>query len=95
MCIRDRFGEVCGMPGMFFYDAPVDLSAARELLNPMEFLAPHFAILPDGSVWVMVAPHLIVDGAVIKKIGPDDHFIVIRDGKAERFDYSTDCEGMM
>ena len=53
------FDETGGMPGMFTYDTPIDLSAARALLEANEFLAPHFAILPDGSIWVMVAPHLV------------------------------------
>ena len=93
------FDETGGMPGMFTYATPTDLSSARALLNHTlslgkgysEFLAPHFAILPDGSIWVMVAPHLLVDGELVKGIGPNDNFIVIKaDGSAKRFDYSDD-----
>ena len=86
------FDKTGGEPGMFTYDVPVDLSAARAILGEGEFLAPHFHIsLEDKSVTVMVAPHLLVDGEVKKGANEfKDNFIVISGGEAVRYDYSDD-----
>ena len=86
------FDETGGMPGFFTYDVPVDLSAARALLGEGEFLAPHFHIsTEDKSVTIMVAPHLLVDGKVVKGANPNkDNFIVISGAEAARYDYSEE-----
>lgn len=87
------FDETGGAPGEFTYAVPVDLSMARDLLNDAEFLAPHFAISPNGDITVMVAPHLLTAKGVMKGANKNkDHFIVISGGSAERFDYSEDIE---
>ena len=81
------FNSTGGGAGFFTYDIPIDLSAARELLEENEFLAPHFAVGPSGHVYTMIAPSLL-DG----RRGPPDHFIVITPEGAERYDYSKDIE---
>jgi len=85
------FDETGGKPGMFTYAVDVDLSPARALMGEGEFLAPHFSIAPNGDVTVMVAPHLFLDGMLMKGANVNkDHFVVISGGVAERFDYSAD-----
>ena len=86
------YDKTGGMPGMFTYEVDTDLSAARAKLKEGEFLAPHFALSSDGTVTVMVAPHLLVNGEVMAKANvQQDNFIVIfPNGKAARYDYSDD-----
>ena len=91
----NAYDKTGGMPGKFTYDVDkeLQLSSARELLGEGEFLAPHFAISPKGELTIMVAPHLLVDGEVVKGAGQPDNFIVVNTfGKAERFDYSDDVK---
>lgn len=68
---------------------------AEEELEMNEFLAPHWLHGYDNKIYIMVAPHLKIDGEVVKGAGPDDNFIVVKYNKkgeweAERFDYSED-----
>lgn len=102
------YDKTGGKPGAFTYaktvfngKAPAALAEAKTLLGAGEFLAPHFAVSADGNtITVMVAPHLLVDGAVVKGAGNDDSFIVVqarRKGgdntfEAKRFDYSNKFE---
>ena len=64
------YDKTGGMPGAFTYmgtDAMVPgYAAATALLMEGEFLAPHYIQNHDGSVDVMVAPHLLKDGMVMK-----------------------------
>ena len=86
------YDETGGSPAMFTYavETPWQEAAMAEL-NEGEFLAPHFAITNGGSVVVMIAPHLFVDGELMKGAGPDDNFITIDSaGNTERYDYSRD-----
>ena len=70
------------------------VAEAEELLERNEFLAPHWLHGYDNKIYIMVAPHLKVDGEVVKGAGPDDNFIVVKykkgEWKAKRFDYSED-----
>ena len=87
------FDETGGKPGAFEYATPTDLSVAKTLLGEGEFLAPHFAISPNGDITIMVAPHLFANGELMKGANVNkDHFIVISGGEAERFDYSEDAK---
>ena len=65
-------------------------AAATALLMEGEFLAPHYIDNWDGSVDVMVAPHLLKDGMVMKGANVNkDHFIrVDKDGVAMRYSFS-------
>ena len=98
------FDKDGGMPGAFTYEGslmPGEMEA-NMLLGEGEFLAPHYLATWDGSRIVMVAPHLIVDGKVVKGANPNkDHFIVVYNATGEmgipeavRYDYSMTYEGM-
>ncbi len=94
------YDKTGGMPGMFTYDVDSSmLVEARKLLGDNEFLAPHFLKGWDGSVTIMVAPHTLVDGMVVHGGNVNkDHFIVVKDGMAERFSFSVlygDNDGSM
>ena len=81
-----------GSPAMFTYVVETPWQpAAMALLGEGEFLAPHFSDI-GGTIYIMVAPHLLVDGEVVHGGNVNkDHFIVIYpSGNAERFDYSDD-----
>ena len=85
------FDETGGKPGAFEYATPTDLSLAKTTLGNGEFLAPHFSISPNGDITVMVAPHLFLDGELLKGANVNkDHFVVISGGEATRYDYSED-----
>ena len=86
------YDKTGGSPAMFTYDIDTPWqTAAMAMLNQGEFLAPHFAKAQNGIVVVMVAPHLLKDGEVVKMAGPDDNFIIVYPGgQAYRYDYSKD-----
>lgn len=87
------FDEVGGKPGKFEYTVDVNLDPARALMGAGEFLAPHFSISPNGDVTVMVAPHLFLDGELMKGANVNkDHFVVISGGEATRYDYSEEAK---
>ena len=81
-----------GVPGAFTYSGAMvpGYAAATALLMEGEFLAPHYIDNWDGSVDVMVAPHLLKDGMVMKGANVNkDHFIrVDKDGVAMRYSFS-------
>ena len=85
-----------GNPVTFTYAVETPwMDTAKSLLKTSEFLAPHFWVAPSGHVYVMVAPHLLVDGKVMKGAGPDDNFIIVAGDAVKRFDYSMDVSMMM
>ena len=88
------YDEIGGKPGAFEYvrDFSAQEAAAAELLGDGEFTAPHWLVGFDGSFYVMVAPHLFVNGMLMKGANEHkDHFIVVdKDGVATRYDYSAD-----
>ena len=89
------YDEIGGNPAAFEYAVATPWqAAANEFLNEGEFLAPHFAH-KDGIITIMVAPHLFVDGMLMKGANVEkDSFIVINsDGKnGVRYDYSEDAK---
>lgn len=91
------YDEIGGSPLMFDYAVDTPWQAtAMELLGEGEFLAPHFADV-NGIIVLMVAPHLFVDGELMKGANPQkDNFIVVyQNGSAERFDYSDDVANLL
>lgn len=94
------FDEVGGKPGAFEYakDFSVSEALAAELLGEGEFTAPHWLDGFDGKDYIMVAPHLFLDGQLMKGANVNkDHFIVVDPaaGTAVRYDYSDDIAVMM
>ena len=91
--------HVGGSPGAFEYIAGRVLTDdfASDLLGDGEFLAPHFW-QKDGMVFIMVAPHLFIDGELNKGAGPKDNWVQVKLDElgnpiaetAERYDYSDD-----
>ena len=93
------YDEIGGKPGAFVYEKDFSASeaAAAALLGDGEFTAPHWLDGFDGKDYIMVAPHLIIDGELVKGANPNkDHFIVVdMDGNAVRYDYSDDIDNKM
>lgn len=88
------FHHTGGSPVEFTYAIKTPwMDAAKEVLRDGEFLAPHFIWNNDGSITLMIAPHLFVDGKLLKGQGQPDNFVHITvDGVAYRYDYSETFE---
>ena len=86
------YDKTGGKPGAFTYmDSDMMVpgyDAAVKLLAKGEFLAPHYIDNWDGSIDIMVAPHLLADGEVMHGANVfKNHIIrVMADGSAQRFE---------
>lgn len=84
------YDKIGGNPTGWDFGA-INITLPSDALIANEFFAPHVAVAQDGTVTVMVAPHLFVGGEVVHGAGPNDSFVVVAaDGSYERFDYSDD-----
>ena len=94
------YDEIGGKPGAFVYEK--DFSASEAAAASPSWVTVSSLLLiglmvHDGKDYIMVAPHLIIDGELVKGANPNkDHFIVVdADGNAVRYDYSDDIDNKM